>query len=191
MLEQALPPGTVVDIGGQAELAPFEDIIAPFLKPGVWLRSDHESWAGRLALHTLIRPPGVHGTVSDISLTVMEDPYKQLTDAKERQWNIPGARNLPLPDAEAGRFYMGFTLTAPGPVRAREPTWIETEVYYASRPPGVRRKDGNLFSRFVAVPQLRNEPPQVFAPDARHVGLGALRVMLARLKQKAALEGNS
>src|SRR4051794_30297011 len=79
---EELSPGDVIKLSNITELTAFEDMIVDIVQP------DHnpDKWATREKLRDLIRPPRFNGTIADIELTVMADPYERLLDAPERGW---------------------------------------------------------------------------------------------------------
>jgi hypothetical protein len=139
-----LQPGDVIRFADITELATFEDIIADSVDP----KHDPERWAARPALRDLIKPPTFNGTITNIELAVMANPYDRLLDANKRGWK--GSRKLQLgrhhelASSVAAEFiprYRGFILTAepqssrPG-IRGQQ---IQAELWYFPTPPVIKR----------------------------------------------------
>ncbi|HSX53280.1 MAG TPA: hypothetical protein VLF90_02845 [Patescibacteria group bacterium] len=109
-----LKPGNIIELADIRELVMFEDIIAAEVEPYY----DKVLWAGRQPIGELIRPkkPVVfNGTIANIHLEVMDEPYERLLDARQRGWKIPGRGIFQLTSRFAGELiprYRGFRLTA-------------------------------------------------------------------------------
>jgi hypothetical protein len=76
-------PGTIIQLGGIARLAAFEDIVADRVDPNM-TQSMRDAWAGRTVIKDMLRPPKFNGTITDIHLVVMEEPFERWLDARER-----------------------------------------------------------------------------------------------------------
>src|SRR4051794_1133380 len=144
-----LQSGDVIRFADIAELAAFEDMLAGVVAP----KHDPELWAARTHLREHIKPPKYHGNIMNIELTVMEDPYKRLLDARERGWSSSSREmrldNVPhvSPELAAGYLpkFKGFTLTAeprssqPG-LRGQQ---IQAELWYFPLKPDRHKEEEN------------------------------------------------
>lgn len=130
--------GDVIEFADIRELAAFEDLIAAEVDP----KHEPEVWAARSKLRDLIRPPHFNGTIADIKLVVMADPYERLLDAKERGLK-PGSGNYVLSSELAKSLiprYRGFILTAtPKSSRPGEFGQIQAELCYFPVPPSLEK----------------------------------------------------
>lgn len=131
---EVLEPGSVIEFAEITQLKAFEDLVAVIIEPDL-TPTDMEHWVkGRLALQNLIRPPTFNGTIADIRLQVMEEPYARLVDARERGWQLPGggkyALSGPLSDELISRYH-GFVFTANAmSTRKGFVGEIQTELWY-------------------------------------------------------------
>jgi hypothetical protein len=139
-LEQLLP-GDVIDFADITELAAFEDGLADVVQP----KHDPVLWAARRELRDLIRPPKFNGTIANVYLTVMANPYERLLDADMRGWT--GGPKMVLgkshelssqaADLHASR-YIGFILTANAKSSGRGIIGqIQAEMWYFPIPPTI------------------------------------------------------
>lgn len=108
---EGLQPGDVIQFADITELATFEDVVAPLVEPSY----NKEIWSQRPHIRNFIRPPKFNGTIADIELEVMADPYERLLDAHERGWKLKGAgsyeRTAEYSKGLINRYH-GFSLTA-------------------------------------------------------------------------------
>ncbi len=133
-----LVPGDVIEFADIRELTAFEDLIAAEVDP----KHKPEVWAARAKLRDLIRPPDFNGTIADIKLVVMADPYERLLDAKDRGLK-PGSGNHVLSSelVESQKAnYRGFILTAT-PISSRPGNLgqIQAELWYFPVPPSLEK----------------------------------------------------
>ena len=182
---EAFQPGDVIKLANVAELAAFEDMIAGVVEPNY----DPELWAARAKLRDLIRPPKFNGTIANIELTVMDDPYERLLDAPDRDWsNASGKANtLSLKNAEGfAPRYKGFILTADARSSGRGSIGsIQAEMWYA---PLIGKKDkdsanyrrlrdsyGRTINRVVTKPKIQAEKFEAVNKESRKIGFDQLR----------------
>ncbi|MES2971628.1 MAG: hypothetical protein V4702_04870 [Patescibacteria group bacterium] len=95
---EGLNPGDVIGFADMPELMAFEDLLAPLVDP----LSNAVLWQTRPKLSDLLRPPTFNGTIRDITLTAMDEPYERLLDAKDRGWTMP------RPSGSFERTQLGF-----------------------------------------------------------------------------------
>jgi len=190
--ECVFTPGNVIEFGDITELATFEDLIAKKVEPVY----DHSngSWPGRIALRDLIRPLKFNGTIADIKLEVMKDPYERLLDARQRGWAMP-YRTIPkLANEFAEELiprYRGFVLTADAKSSGKGTVGqIQAEMWYYPMPLRVRsrshgkitlRRDystGETLRRVVSRPRLEEEKFIELDATARRIGVSLLRQSL-------------
>lgn len=84
-------PGDVIELGEISKLAEFEELVATDLQPNM-TKIQRDVWAGRVALKELIRPPKFNGSLVNVRLEVMDEPYSRLLVARERgmQFHLKG-----------------------------------------------------------------------------------------------------
>lgn len=129
--EELLLPGNIISFGDITELAAFEEVLAHVVNP----EHDVNLWAARIALRDLIRPPKFNGTIGNINLTVIENPYDRLLDAVDRGWRVGrGVAQRALSTEKSrqliARFH-GFGFTADAMSSGRGITGqIQTELWY-------------------------------------------------------------
>lgn len=87
---ETLIPGDVVTFRDITELPSFEDILVATIAPDL----DKEAWAVRPSIRELIRPDKFNGSIKNIRLTTMEDPYARLIDAPMRGWKSKKGKQL-------------------------------------------------------------------------------------------------
>lgn len=79
-----LKAGDRISLATLADLRSFEDLVAGEIRPDL----DIHAWSTRNDIDELIRPKvkgnTFHGRITDIDLTVMDEPYERLVDAVER-----------------------------------------------------------------------------------------------------------
>jgi hypothetical protein len=143
-LADTLQPGNIIEFADLTELTTFEDILAEDIEP----MYDPIKWATRLALRDLIRPPKFNGTIADVRLEVMAEPYERLQDAPKRGWNV-GPGNYKLSSEVAQELiarYRGFTLTAtPKSSRPGRLGQIQAELWYYPVPVSIHTmKEGTV-----------------------------------------------
>ncbi len=90
---EGLEPGTVIHFADIKEIPAFEDLLVPLINP----EYNPFLWAARSNIRDLVRPPTFNGTIRDVTLTAMQDPYARLLDANDRGWHFQkggvGGRN--------------------------------------------------------------------------------------------------
>ena len=194
-----LQPGDVIRFADITELTAFEDIIAG----GVESKHDPELWAARPNLRDLIRPPKFNGTIADIKLTVMADPYERLLDAPKRGWKNGYARGTilgkkhELSSSFAANLiprYRGFILTADAKSSGRGTIGqIQAELWYFPLTPQSNKAGenyravnrfrddyGDTIKRIVTKPNF--EAGRFASADAasRTIGFNQLREAMSR-----------
>jgi hypothetical protein len=142
-VSEVLKPGDVIEFGDITQLPEFEDLVAMNMFPDM-TQIQLNAWKGRAGLRDIIRPPKFNGTISDIQLEVMADPYQQLMTARDRGWTFPTSRPSPrtnefAQDAEISSEGFVFTANAKssgvGVVGQ-----IQTEIWYVPVPRYARSK---------------------------------------------------
>lgn len=87
-----MKPGDAIRLDDIAQLPAFEDMLALHIHPTM-TATEYAAWVGRVQLRDLIRPPKFNGTIADVELVLMDEPYARLLDARERGWHIARGRN--------------------------------------------------------------------------------------------------
>jgi hypothetical protein len=125
---RVIPPGSVIEVGDLNRLAIFEDLVAAAVKPDY----DRDLWMARKSIGELIRPPKFHGTITGVTVEVMDDAYTQLLSAKER--GIKKAGNVFLTETNTDTYasqYRGLKVTASARSTGRgEIGQIRAEAWY-------------------------------------------------------------
>jgi hypothetical protein len=110
-------PNVPVKLANIDELPTAEDIAARFVDPEM-TDEEWEHWMGRRDIRDFVRPPKVYGTLANIELTPLEDPYETLEELQKEGFKRPaGSNRPPRPTSEQDRTYrlehcLGFYLVA-------------------------------------------------------------------------------
>lgn len=133
-----LTPGTIITLGDLSELPALEDAIAPLVRP----EYDPAVWASRLPIRDRLKPAKFNGSVGDITLTVIDDPYEQFISISKRGLQLQGkSRNLERNGVSASTRtnYLGFIFNGIARSTGRGAIGsIEAELYYY--PPYLQRR---------------------------------------------------
>lgn len=145
-----LEPGDVVTFDHIGEVPAFEDLVAQHIDSQM-ADLDLESyrhaslnvytWAGRVPIKNLIRPPKFNGSLTEISLIKMEDAYERRLSVQDRGLKFAksngggggGRKHMTIhgPAAEQQMaMYQGFELVADAQSSNGWTGQICTEVYY-------------------------------------------------------------
>ncbi len=165
-----LVPNLQLDFTSFDELHSFEDLLAPLVDPDF----DNEFWEARLRLEKLVRPAGLFGEISDISLTVMDKPYDRLQDARDRGWEFGlTGNNRRTPTKLAVQRYLGFVFRAYAASYGKQRP-LAAEVWYA---PVSQRPDtfGEGLRRIATKPALDEHAVKGSHVVSRTLGFAALR----------------
>lgn len=127
-------PGDILEFADIPELVAFEDSIAQLVDPS----SNPMLWANRVKISEFVRPKYKGklfiGTVADIKLIVMNEPYERLMDANERGMHFQHSRyRPPLSETNAPlkMRYVGFSLAADARSSGRGSVGqIQAELWY-------------------------------------------------------------
>lgn len=190
-----LIPGDVIEFADITELPAFEDIVFAEIDPSMTDRQ-REAWMGRVALKDLIRPPKFNGSIANINLEVMENPYDRLLDANDRGWTFRGRGNGSLNYKLTNQYaeeliprYRGFVFTADAKSSGRGVVGqISTEIWYKPVPRysaisklgksySVKHANayaGSSVTRTVAKPKMEIDRFIDLDEKARHVGFKVL-----------------
>jgi len=182
-----LRPGDVISFADLAELVTYEDDIIAEIKPDY----NSEVWITRMPLREFIKPPKFYGTVSNIELTVMGDPYTQLITASERGVKLGKGRGAYKisQDNEAmlASQYKGYVLTADAYSTGRGKIGqIQSELWYYpfTKNNCAVATRGSAFgmeiARAIASPRLEGADFITIQEDARRIGYQVLRSAMMR-----------
>lgn len=88
-------PNTVIRLADITEMPAFEDMVAQAVDPDM-TTLQRQRWDSRPPIRDLIRPIAHNGSIVDIELTPLEDPYEKLQSARQDGWvlkpgNTPGS----------------------------------------------------------------------------------------------------
>lgn len=165
-----------IHLSDVTELQGFEDALTLEIEPTI-TGKELLTWAGRTALRDLIRPPKFNGSIQDITLKEMENPYDLLLSARERGLKFSTAGKIfhaRTSDASIERtteHAKGYIFTADACSSGRGVIGkIATEIWYlpallAFDNRGHRThntsslKSGQPIIRYVAVPEIRRDLP--------------------------------
>lgn len=179
----ALKPGDVIELKGIGELTAFEDLLAGAIDP----YHNSRVWANRKRLSDLIRPKAkgitFNGSICNIKLIAMADPYERLLDAVDRGWkgqHLPGgsigAGHKLSPEGEEllKPRYKGFVMTAdtisskPGDLGQ-----LQAELWYF--PSRTVKPGRTTVSRAATLPVFEKERLIELDENSRRVGFDVLR----------------
>ena len=181
-----LQPGDRVDFDNFTQIKAFEDMVATVIEP---LPSVQEKliWDHRPPINTLIRPPKFNGTIANIALEVMQDPYQKLLSAANDGWKLPGPRYIR--NAEninvQEKYYKGFYLTANAQSTGRGTIGeIITALWYIPAP--FKKRDDNkklrkssddygAVRRIVSVPKIEADHFSALNEKSRKIAYEVLR----------------
>lgn len=187
---ESLQPGDVIEFADITELPAFEDMVAAAVDPDMFACYS-ANWAGRVPLREFIRPPNFNGTIADIRLEVMDQPYERLLDARERGWRLDGSQYERF--SELGQqsisHYRGFTLMADAKSSGRGIIGhMQTELWYypLSAIIGKNYNTGRVLKslsangglpirRVVAKPKIGSETFIALNEHSRQIGFTVLR----------------
>lgn len=170
----------VISLSDVTELPQFEDIVAHDIY--AFKKAEHlQAWQGRIALRNLIRPPKFNGSIHNIEMIAMEEPYDRLLDTVERGWFLPGYNNPRYDLDRAREETRGFVFSADAKSTGRGVIGqIQAEIWYMmvlrdkSGSFQLTRSNSPVFRRMTK-PKLETEKFIEVHEDARKVGLQVLR----------------
>ncbi len=195
-----LKPGDRIDFANITEIPAFEDIVAEIIdkkvdeilpeRPNVL---NLAAWGGRVAVSELLRPPKFNGSITDISLTVMHEPYERLVNARERGWKLDSGnvirtredeQNLALLSTYKGFEFIGNAFSTGRGVIGQ----ISAELWYAPMPldnktnkpkripyQSIHRNAGSSILRFVTKPKLEKEKFIELNNESRSIAFDVLK----------------
>src|ERR1700733_5001455 len=78
--------GSIINLDNMTQLTPFEEMVADKVHPEM-RAAQHlvTAWGSRLMLKECLRPAGFEGSLNDIMLVAMGDPYHRLCTVNERR----------------------------------------------------------------------------------------------------------
>ncbi len=134
-----LQPGNIFELSDITELAAFEGLVAPEVDPFY----NHILWQSRLPLKELIRPPKFNGTIANIKLTVMNNPYDRLLDANQRGWKFKSRAQTHKLQSDISKAqipnYRGFVFTGDAKSSGRGTIGqVQAEIWYYPLPKNLR-----------------------------------------------------
>jgi len=185
------------------QIAEIEDAAALTIEPHPTLLQ-WEAWQTRDRLKDKLRPSNYNGTMREIVVEVMEEPYARLLDARQRGWTIPGCGNLRRTTAHAQKdtdTYIGLSITAQATSSRRKIIGeIQAEVWIApvprqqqtslmtseerralgmnSRTYATGQNGGSAIKRFVTSPKTETEAFNELHRSARAIGTKVTRKSL-------------
>jgi hypothetical protein len=129
-----LVPGDVIQLDDITKMPIFEDLVAEQVDPSM-TQSMRNAWSGRVGIKDLLRPAKFNGTIGNIQLVKMDDPFERLFDARQRGWSFGGSRvsipKNPTLDQEVRDSYQGFTFIADASSSGRGTIGqIQTELWF-------------------------------------------------------------
>lgn len=196
-VEQYFEPGSVIRLADIRELREFEDILAARIDPEM-RATQQQAWDARGNVDTLIRPEKYNGSLRDIELSVMEEPYEQLITATEAGWMFGSGKHrysgrIHERISELGKQtiaqYIGFDLLCDarssgkgviGQIQTKlwylpSKQYVETTGQFAKPVRMTSAYGGRTVHRVVAVPRYEKERFIQFDEAAKRVGFTVLR----------------
>lgn len=134
----ALVPGDIIQLSDITQMPLFEDMVAETIDPNMTARM-RSAWGGRVAINEFLRPRKFNGAIADIQLSVMDEAYERLFDAKQRGWVFDkrSVANHRAANKEVSDSFHGFTFTANAKSSGRGIIGqIQSELWYGKVPIG-------------------------------------------------------
>ncbi|TAL14171.1 hypothetical protein EPN95_04160 [Patescibacteria group bacterium] len=151
-------PTNPLELEDPSLLADFEDELAMEMLPE--MDSDNYTiWMSRVALKDIVRPPSFFGSIQEVQVTALDNPYERLLDARKRslEFSDDGGIihiNSRLRDFTQYMHAYSLSLTTASGIE-RTPGAIETEAWYVPTASFGTGKDGfQPIRRSVAIPKL-------------------------------------
>ncbi len=183
-------PGDILTFSSVSELRDFENLVANVVRPNY----HQAAWSARTDIEELIRPKinghNFNGQLRDISLTVMDEPYLRLIDARERGIAFSNKGGLGGSHAKLkGEYsmlniphYTGFQFQANAHSTGRGDIGkISTELWYFPFrvKPGMENRsvdnDGKVIKRVIAKPQFELDSFIELSETSRQIGFTLLQ----------------
>lgn len=165
------------------QLPSFEDAVARDIHR--FDRIAHiQAWQGRVALRDAIRPPRFNGSIRNIEMAAMEDPYDRLLDVSERGWKLQnGMSSTARRDIESARKNTrGFVFRADAHSSGRGVIGqIQAEIWYIRVPQAtdgrlkLSNAAGSPVGRRITKPKLETEEFITADETAKRIGFGVIR----------------
>ena len=190
---EQLTPGTLIQLNSIADLAVFEDTIAEQIDPDM-SPTMRVAWMGRAAIKDLIRPPKFNGTIANIGLVVMEEPYEQLLTARERGWKFNhGKTSQQISSKEnVTNSLKGFTFIADAHSNGRGIIGqIQAELWFSEVPAYEKKNNtqlqknttaygGRSVRRIITKPKIEEEKFYKLQKESERIGWAVLRAEMMR-----------
>jgi len=193
-------PGTILNLPSLDGIAEIEDAAALTIEPHP-TQLQWEAWQTRDRLKEKLRPSNYNGTMREVVVEVMEEPYARLLDARQRGWKIPNCSNLRRTTTHAQKdteSYIGLAITAQATSSGRGTIQeIQAEVWIApvprqqqtslmtseerralgmnSRTYAIGQNGGSAIKRFVTLPRTETEAFNELHRSARAIGMSVTR----------------
>lgn len=198
IVSELLTPGNIIEFSDISELPEFEDLIAQQVDPSM-TSITKSYWDCREHIKNRLRPTKFNGRISDIQVSIMEDPYDKLSTAKERGWKFGGGRNYERGEEFISNFasrYVGLNFTANAISSGRgiigqlqaEIYYFPTSISWVSSPNGSRihkstsTHGGATVVRAIAKPKLETDNFIKLDLTAKRIGFEVLRNAMANAK---------
>lgn len=181
-----LAPGDVVLFENLSQLSGFEDMVAEYIDPDMDY-SAREAWAGRMAVKEMLRPPKFYGSVININLVAIPEPFDELVRAAREGGRFRGEKGVPIPKSisqnpDVMQSYLGFRFLADAKTSGKGVIGqIQAGLWYGKVPPDevgrpkAKTHGGRSVQRYVTKALL--EKARIVTPPetSRRIGYHALR----------------
>ena len=171
--------GDSIELNDINQLSTVEDMVALEVVPNM-TASQFTQWKGRVAVRDLIRPPKFNGSLANIYLEVIDEPYTKLLENNENGTKFvqsKGPANIADKNLETLiESSKGLKLTADAKsTGAGTIGTIQTELFYTPI-----FGNGNIHSygpvrRFVTVPTIDKDAFAQLDDESKRIGFETLR----------------
>jgi hypothetical protein len=98
--EHPFKPNVPISLADATELRAFEDIVAQAVDPTM-TKAESLAWEARTNIKDAIRPPKFNGSIANIELMPLDEPYEKLQTLHEDGWQVSRLGNrVPRPSTD-------------------------------------------------------------------------------------------
>jgi hypothetical protein len=179
-------PKLPIELQSIAELSQFEDVVAVDVIDPHMTKEQRQNWASRVDISNFIAPRWYHGTLTDIVLTPMDDPFAVLRNAPNEGWRLPrGSASFGRGKEENQRYKaarcLGFALEAVANSTGRRGIGqLKAGLWFYPVSKATRVNYGGCtVNRVVSVPKIENQGLEELRVQSERIALAALKRAIA------------